>query len=262
MSLEPPELPSMSQQAVVELHAYYQQLVTYHAQALEEAKRMLSHTEVLMQASHGWHWAPPSNQQVFFAPPEPATAITPSSITAKLIEPYQDMSLEEAIVELLDSNPEEVLHVDYITRMLYGEEETHYRLTQHVEAVCYQGAEQGLWYEYPDSPNCFNSNQASFLSEKKAKLAAQPTPFPEATLKPTYRNQTTIKDMALAVLKAKRKSMDAREVANELFETFPAQESRRIRRTLSKAMQSACTQGILERTEKGKYMYKSKQKRN
>lgn len=261
MSLEQPTPPPVSGQVLEELHSYYQQLVSYHAQGLEEAKRMLSHMEVLMQGKHLWNF-PTHNSTMLNAQLE--TALPPSKPQAapQLLELYQGMSLLGAIQVVLASNPGELLHVEYIARILYGNEEPNPELTQKIASVCRQGVEEGRWFAFPDSPLCFTITPMHLAPGSSQSVPAYPVPFPTAKLKAQYRHQTTIKGMVLSALEANEKSMDAQELSLELFEYFPEDEGRNIRKTLAKAMQNACARGLLKRTDKGRYMFKRSKKRS
>ena len=258
MNLEHPKPPPVSKHNIEQLYTYYQELVSYHAQALEEAKRLLSHTEVLVQASHVFH-VPPSASSALPSPSNPA--LSPSQSPAQLLDIYQGMSLLQAIQIVLASNPGEFLHVDYITRMLYGNEESNPQLNEKVALICNQGVEEGRWFEYPDSPLCFTITPMNLAPGSSQKAPAYPTPFPTAKLKTQYRNQTTIKGMVLAALETRGGDMNSQELIDELFEYFPEEDGREIRKTLAKAMQNACARGVLKRTDKGRYTFKGGRKR-
>lgn len=255
MNQLPPHPPSDTQPTLGRLRQYYQELIAYHSVALEDAKRMLSHTEVLLGTLHESNLGgePQSLWQENLLPRRHE-----NGDNAQLqLESESYSRLTQAIKKILEESRGEVVHMDYFVRELYGshlDSELEKLARAKVEAALEQGKQRGDWDAYPDSPGCYTIDLALFpgLAAKDSSGIHPPSLPPEVTIKPKYCRESFGKTVE-AVLKATRKPMTVREVARELFEDFSPELWEPARRVTGSALIKAYERNAIQRVSKGEY---------
>ena len=255
MNQPPPLPPADTQHSLAKLKQYYQELIAYHSVALEEAKRMLSHTEVLMSVLR----EPMEGRQLQNVWQEPNVLPQPHEGSVPLQTEYAHLTLEQAINRVLEESRGEVVHVDYLVRELYGSlsDSELERAKIKVEAALWQGKLRGDWDAYPDSPECYTIDLSLPGLAPKGAASASKSPRPpslptEVKMKPKYYRESFGKSVQ-AVLEATKKPMTVREVARELFEEFAPKHWEPARRVTGSALIKAYEREDIQRVSKGEY---------
>lgn len=187
---KPPVQPFDSQEVLIELAAYYRQLMEHHRQLMDNhrqaatvAAHQLSHVEALLnlrsKVNNDWNL---ESQPFQASHPNNVTPVleiasletTDSRISSELFPEYEFWTAEkirQAVRELLVANHGTILHLDYllreISKNLTPSQEK--ELKEKIGKILEDGVNQGDWYAVPDSPDCWTIDLKEFPDFFKGK---------------------------------------------------------------------------------------------
>jgi hypothetical protein len=303
LNFPPPAPPPIDASQLEKLADYYRSLVDYYRRASEIASLQLAHVEALLhpnaELTFGsssevscWLETPLTNggRQKDLASPLPQLLATargsqPQTTEEEPLPTIEKRDLENdapseadesnhhqtdsQLIKLLEgelqSNRGKMLHLDYLTRKLYGERDPSQleSSTEKTRSLLSQGAQSQKWFAAPDSPDCWTIDLSEFpdLTEQ-ANSSGKHSPHASRTTligsERLARYPTVIDAIAACLQEHYPKPMTIKQIADYFYpDNLSPSRRQKIHGSLGNAL-SAGNNQLWRRVKLGTYIWQNR----